>query len=56
MPEILVEANKLGRIYRRGEISVVALASATCRVVSGDRIALVGASGSNAISKSCSSS
>lgn len=46
MLEILVEANKLGCIYRRGETSVVALASATCRVVSSSRIALVGASGS----------
>ncbi len=46
MPEMLVEAQNVGRTYQRGQTSVVALASATCRVAPGDRIALVGASGS----------
>lgn len=46
MPSILVEAENIGRTYRRGETSIVALASATFRVVSGSRIALVGSSGS----------
>jgi putative ABC transport system ATP-binding protein/lipoprotein-releasing system ATP-binding protein len=46
MTEILVEAKNLGRTYRQGETAVVALADATCQVVSGDRIALVGSSGS----------
>lgn len=46
MPEILVEAENVGRTHQRGSTSVVALAGATCRVASGDRIALVGRSGS----------
>lgn len=46
MPSILVEAENLGRTIKRGETSVVALASATFSVVSGSRIALVGSSGS----------
>lgn len=46
MPSTLVKAENLGRTYRRGETSVVALASATFSVVSGSRIALVGSSGS----------
>ncbi len=46
MPEMLVEAQNVGRTYQRGQTSVVALASATCRVAPGDRIALVGPSGS----------
>lgn len=46
MTEILVQTENLGRTYRQGETSVVALAEATCRVVTGDRIVLVGRSGS----------
>ena len=46
MSKMLVEAQNVGRIYQRGRASVVALASATCRVAPGDRIALVGPSGS----------
>lgn len=46
MPSIIVEAKNLGRTYRQGETPVVALAEATFQVVSGARIALVGASGS----------
>lgn len=46
MSEILVDAQNIGRTYRRGNTSVVALISATCRVVAGSRIALVGRSGS----------
>ena len=44
--DILVEAKKVGRVYAQGNQKVIALAEASCRVVSGDRIALVGASGS----------
>ena len=46
MPDILVEAQDLERTYRVGRTPVHALRSATCRVESGERIALVGASGS----------
>ncbi len=46
MSEILVRAEKISRTYTQGNSSVVALASATCQVVSGDRIALIGPSGS----------
>jgi putative ABC transport system ATP-binding protein/lipoprotein-releasing system ATP-binding protein len=46
MTEILIKAENVGRTYQRGETAVVALASATCRVVPGDRIALMGPSGS----------
>lgn len=44
-PQPLVDVQSLGRAYRRGATSVVALASATCTVWPGDRIALVGPSG-----------
>ena len=37
---------KVGRTYLQGEIAVRALTSVTCKVVSGDRIAVVGPSGS----------
>src|SRR5260370_24239146 len=46
MPELLVSMSYVGRTYRRGEHTVVALDSATCHILSGDRIALVGRSGS----------
>jgi ABC-type lipoprotein export system ATPase subunit len=42
----LVEADGLGRVYVRGNARVVALASATCNVQQGARIAVVGPSGS----------
>jgi len=42
---ILVEAHNAGRTYP-GQTPVVALASATCSVVPGDRIAITGPSGS----------
>src|ERR1700731_1900766 len=44
--EALVAARGVGRAYRRGRGTITALRSATCRVVSGDRIAVVGPSGS----------
>ena len=43
---VLVEAKQVGRVYSQGNQKVVALAEASCRVMLGDRIALVGASGS----------
>jgi ABC-type lipoprotein export system ATPase subunit len=46
MPDTLVLIQNGGRTYSLGSTSVVALASATCTVMSGDRIALVGPSGS----------
>ncbi len=49
-PTVLVEARQVGRTYRSGNANrandVPALVSATCRVLAGDRIALVGPSGS----------
>ena len=42
----LAEARGLARVYQRGSMRVTALASATCTIMSGDRIALVGPSGS----------
>jgi putative ABC transport system ATP-binding protein/lipoprotein-releasing system ATP-binding protein len=45
-PAALVQARGVGRTFRRGENGVVALAAATCRVMPGSRIALVGPSGS----------
>jgi ABC-type lipoprotein export system ATPase subunit len=46
MPNALVEAVAVGRSYRIGNDSFLGLAPATCRVLPGDRIALVGPSGS----------
>lgn len=46
MREILVHLQDGERTYSRGKTPVVALASATCTILSGDRIALVGPSGS----------
>jgi lipoprotein-releasing system ATP-binding protein len=46
MPEVLVDVQDVGRTYRFGETVMVALASATCRISSGDYVALVGPSGS----------
>jgi ABC-type lipoprotein export system ATPase subunit len=43
---VLADAQGIGRTYRRGETSIVAVADATCAVAPGDRIALVGRSGS----------
>ncbi len=42
----MVDADGVGRTYRRGTTNVAALVSATCTVSAGDRIALVGPSGS----------
>lgn len=44
--QAMVEADGVGRSYRRGAANVVALVSATCTVSAGDRIAVVGPSGS----------
>lgn len=46
MSEMLVDAQNVGRTYRRGGTSNVALAAATCIVPPGARIALMGSSGS----------
>ena len=46
MPEVLVDVKEAGRAYRIGERPLVALDSATCRVSSGEHVALVGPSGS----------
>ncbi len=46
MSEILVETREAGRTYRVGETPLVALDSATCKIISGSHIALVGPSGS----------
>ena len=46
MPEVLVEATDVGRVFGEGDSSVVAVQHATCRIERGDRIALVGPSGS----------
>ena len=46
MAEVLVDVREAGRTYRLGSSLVAALASATCKVSSGSRIALVGPSGS----------
>lgn len=43
---VLVRAQNVGRTYKSGETSVVALASATCIIRPKDRIALTGPSGS----------
>ncbi|HLJ59401.1 MAG TPA: ABC transporter ATP-binding protein [bacterium] len=44
--EALVVAREVRRTYHQGAAAVIALASATCTVMSGDRIAVVGPSGS----------
>lgn len=46
MTEFLVESSEVMRTFKRGDKTVNALAPVTCRVRSGDRIALVGPSGS----------
>lgn len=46
MPEMLFQIENGGRTYALGQKQVVALASATCAVMTRDRIALVGPSGS----------
>ncbi|MGI8588585.1 MAG: ABC transporter ATP-binding protein [Chloroflexia bacterium] len=46
MPDLLVEAQDVGRTYGNVANAVVALAAATCTVTAGARIALVGPSGS----------
>ncbi len=46
MTKALVSVRQAGRVYAQGHESVTALASATCEVVPGARIALVGPSGS----------
>ncbi len=46
MPEILVQMDQIGRAYLRGKTPVIAVASATCTVLPGARIALMGPSGS----------
>jgi ABC-type lipoprotein export system ATPase subunit len=45
MREALLEARALGQTYGHGTHAVVALASATCTVSPGDRIAIMGPSG-----------
>jgi len=45
MAETLVEVQKVRRTYKRGETSVVAVASAICEVAPGDRIVVLGPSG-----------
>jgi ABC-type lipoprotein export system ATPase subunit len=46
MSEVLVEARGAARVYGRGPAAVEAVTGATCRIETGDRIALVGPSGS----------
>ncbi len=46
MAEVLAYIQNGGRTYRRSNTPVVALVSATCAIMPGDRIALVGPSGS----------
>jgi lipoprotein-releasing system ATP-binding protein len=46
MPEVLAEATDVGRVFGEGDNRVIALQHATCKIVRGDRIALVGPSGS----------
>jgi ABC-type lipoprotein export system ATPase subunit len=45
MYEMFVLTDQVGRTYSRGKTPVVALSSASCAVLPGDRIALVGPSG-----------
>src|SRR6267143_2413796 len=46
MPDVLAEATDVSRVFGDGENRVVALQHASCRIIRGDRIALVGPSGS----------
>jgi ABC-type lipoprotein export system ATPase subunit len=46
MAEPLAQALDAGRVFGEGEHRVIAVAHATCKIVAGDRIALVGPSGS----------
>jgi putative ABC transport system ATP-binding protein/lipoprotein-releasing system ATP-binding protein len=46
MPEVLAEATDVGRVFGEDDNRVIALQHATCKIVRGDRIALVGPSGS----------
>ena len=46
MSEMLVRMDNIGRTYSRGKTPVMAVVSATCTVMPGDRIALAGPSGS----------
>jgi len=46
MSDVYVEVTSVVKTYRRGPYEVAALQHATCRVVEGDRIAVVGPSGS----------
>src|SRR6267142_5756315 len=46
MPDVLAEATDVSRVFGDDENRVVALQNATCKIVRGDRIALVGPSGS----------
>jgi putative ABC transport system ATP-binding protein/lipoprotein-releasing system ATP-binding protein len=46
MPEVLAEATDVSRVFGEGDNRVIALQHATCKIVRGDRIALVGPSGS----------
>ena len=46
MSECLVEVAGAARTYEQGGMRVTALVSASCRIVAGDRVALVGPSGS----------
>ena len=45
MPDPLVDVRSAGRTFGAGPMAVHALASATCRIFPGDRIAIVGPSG-----------
>jgi lipoprotein-releasing system ATP-binding protein len=46
MPEVLAEATDVSRVFGEADNRVIALQHATCKIVRGDRIALVGPSGS----------
>ncbi len=46
MPELIAYIQNGARSYSRGDSTIVALASATCAIMPGDHIALVGPSGS----------
>ncbi|EFH84542.1 ABC transporter ATP-binding protein [Ktedonobacter racemifer] len=45
MDEVLVRTDQVGRTYSQGKTPVVALSSATCAILPGARIALMGPSG-----------
>jgi putative ABC transport system ATP-binding protein/lipoprotein-releasing system ATP-binding protein len=46
MPEVLAQATDASRVFGEDDDRVIALQHATCKIVRGDRIALVGPSGS----------